>query len=64
MVPSEDDFDSEDEEREDPDEYVTRPKKISGFHGFKKCYVLNVVQYNTVFILFRTEIDERKYPRK
>ena len=37
---------------EDVDEQLTHPEKVSGFHGLKKCYVFNVTQYYTLFILF------------
>ena len=54
MLQFEDKYDSEDEEIEDPDEYATLPKKVSGFYVLKKCYAFNVVQYNTIlFVLNR-----------
>ena len=40
---------------------TSHTRKVSEFNGLTQCYVFNVAQYNTVFILFWTEIDKTEY---
>ena len=40
---------------DDGDSDITPANKVSGFNGLTHCYVCNMVQYNTVLILFLTE---------